>query len=207
MTHRPGHLLVLAVILLSWIVLDNLAHAQFSYQEQEAEVHNLPSLTARSHDSSDVLITSLDTIFHDKEVCCGRDSALEDAAQKPDPKSLRDIAAKLEGRHLLSDGRAVQISAEYVAPESVSAGQVVNAVMQQHAPLMIWKGHLYVVYGVVYVWTPAETPGDTSTIYIHKFLLWDARFSDSRHSVVFDRQTEDPSNVQGLLFLLVDSKS
>jgi hypothetical protein len=35
----------------------------------------------------------------------------------------------------------------------------------------------------------------------HKFLLQDARFSDSRRAVSFDRLTEDAGKVQGLLFL------
>jgi hypothetical protein len=204
MTLRFRLFFVLAGILL----LSSLGDAQILYQDQEVRVHDLPSLMARTHDPSDVLLTSLDTVFRDREICCGRDSALEDAAQKPDPKSLRDIAAKLDGRHLLSDGRPIHIQAEYLTPDAVTAAAVVNRIVNQHAPLMMWNGHLYVVYGVVYVWSAADpTTGAPPVMYIHKFLLWDTRFSDSRRNVVFDRQTEDPSKVQGLLFLLVDSKS
>lgn len=184
-----------------------IVHAQVPYQDQEVQVHDLPSLMARSHDPSDVLLTSLDTVLHGREVCCGRDSALEDSSRQADPKSLKDIAAKIGGRHLLSDGRPIQIQAEYLAPDAVTASKVVGMIMNQHAPLMIWNGHLYVVYGVVYVWSgDLSTGGPPNATYIHKFLLWDTRFSDSRRSVVFDRQTEGPSKVQGLLFLLVDSK-
>ena len=204
MTRNTGRLFVLSSILL----LSSLAKAQILYQDQEVEVHDLPSLMARTHDPSDVLLTSLDTVFHDREICCGRDSALEDSAQKADPKSLRDIAAKLEGRHLLSDGRPVQIRAEYLAPEAVTAGKVVSAIVNQHALLMIWNGRLYVVHAVVYVWNADQSSAAApAAIYIHKFLLWDTRFSDSRRNVVFDRLTEDPSKVQGLLFLLVDTHS
>lgn len=184
-----------------------IVHAQALYQDQEVQVHNLPSLMARNHDPSDVLLTSLDTVFNDREVCCGPDSALEDSAQQADPKSLKDIAAKVDGRHLLSDGRPVQVHAEYLAPDAVTASKVIGMIMNQHAPLMIWNGHLYVVYGVVYVWAgDLTTGGPPNATYIHKFLLWDTRFSDSRRTVVFDRQTEDPSKVQGLLFVLVESK-
>lgn len=189
------------------LVPGRIVHAQVLYQDQEVQVRDLPSLMARSHDPSDVLFTSLDTVIHDREVCCGHDSALEDSAQQADPKSLKDIAAKIDGRHLLSDGRPIQIHAEYLAPDSVTASKVIGMIMNQHAPLMIWNGHLYVVYGVTYVWTgDLITGGPPNTAYIHKFLLWDTRFSDSHRAVVFDRQTEDPSKVQGLLFLVVDSK-
>lgn len=198
----------LLFVLISFFLISCLSNAQILYQDQEVQVHDLPSLMARTHDPSDVLLTSLDTVFGDREMCCGRDSALEDAAQKPDPKSLPDIAAKLDGRHLLSDGRPIHIHTEYVAPDSVTAGAVVNQIVNQHAPLMMWNGHLYVVYGVVYIWSAADpTTGAPPVMYIHKFLLWDTRFSDSRRNVVFDRQTGDASKVQGLLFLLVDSKS
>lgn len=204
MTRHSRPLFVLA----GFFLLCSLSDAQILYQDQEIQVHDLPSFMARTHDPSDVLLTSLDTVFRDREICCGRDSALEDDAQKPDPKSLRDIAAKLDGRHLLSDGRPIHIHAEYLAPDSVTGAGVVNMIINQHAPLMMWNGHLYVVHGVVYVWSAGDSStGAPPVMYIHKFLLWDTRFSDSRRNVVFDRQTEDPSKVQGLLFLLVDSPS
>jgi hypothetical protein len=36
---------------------------------------------------------------------------------------------------------------------------------------------------------------------VHKFVLQDVRFSDSRRAVTFDRLTEDASKVQGVLFV------
>lgn len=175
------------------------AYSQTYYRDQEVQVHDLPSLKARTNDPSDVILTSLDTVFHDKEVCCGRDSALVDSAQAADPKSLKDVAAKLAGRHLLSDGRPIKIAAEYLAPDAVSAGHLVTMIANQHAPLMQWKSHLYVVHGVVLTWVEDASTGATAVV-IRRFLLWDVRFADSRRSVVFDRETKDISKVQGLLF-------
>lgn len=176
--------------------------AQVLYQDQEIEVHDLPTLTARSHDPADVLVASLDTVFHDREICCGRDSALEDAVAAADPKSLKDIAAKIGGRHLLSDGRPITIQATYLAPENVrSADPLANMMQDHHAPLILWNSHLYVVDGMDYRRTADENGG--IMVYIHKLLLWDTRYSDSRRNVVFDRTTEDPATVQGLLFLQV----
>ena len=84
------------------------ASAQVAYPEQELRINDLPALTARSTHSSDALATSLEIIFNNKEICCGKDSALEDSVQSADPKSLKDIATKLQGRHLLSDGDVFQ---------------------------------------------------------------------------------------------------
>src|ERR1700679_1313480 len=91
-----------------------LANGQVTYPEQELRIHDLPSLTARTTHSSDVLVTSLDIVFNDKEICCGKDSALEDSVESADPKSLKDIAGKLQGRHLLSDAAPILKRKEYL---------------------------------------------------------------------------------------------
>jgi hypothetical protein len=64
--------------------------------------------------------------------------------------------------------------------------------------------HLYVVEGVTYVKT-LDNQTDSIAYAIHKFLLQDVRYSDSRRAVTFDRLTDDANKVQGLLFLQVES--
>jgi hypothetical protein len=178
-------------------------NGQLLNQDILLEVSGLPSLTAHTPHSADALLASLDTVFHDHDICCGKDSALEDSAAAADAKSLKDVAIKLEGRHLLGDGRPVKITAEYLTPDQVSAGHLIAMMRQQHAPLMEWNSHVYVVHGIVYLWTASGNPesGATEESVIHKFLLWDTRYSDSRREVVFDRTTEDANKVLGLLFL------
>jgi len=184
------------------LVLACAASAQVLNQDQELHVHNLPMLKAKTEHSSDVMLTALDTMIHDREICCGRDSALEDAAQAADPKSLKDAATKLDGRHLLGDGRPIKVTAEFLPPDQVDSGKVITAIMNQHAALMEWDSHVYVVHGVVFqwVWYGGEGGAQAVTV-IRKFLLWDLRYSDSRREVVFNRETEDSNRVQGLLFL------
>lgn len=183
--------------------LSGSAHGQVLNVDQQVEVQDLPSLLAPTAHGSDVLITSLATIIHDPEVCCAKNSALEDDVQRADPKSLKDVAGKLDGRHLLSDGRPIMVTAEFLVPEAVNSGHLLTMMSNQHAPLMQWNSHIYVVHGVIYRWTSTGGPeayGSPITV-IHKFLLWDSRYSDSRREVVFDRQTDDISKVQGLLFV------
>lgn len=175
------------------------AYAQIPYLDQEVQVHGLPSLMARTHDPADVLLTSLDTVIHDREVCCGKDSALEDSALAADPKSLKEIASRLEGRHLLSDGRPIVVTTEFLAPDQVNSGHLITMILNQHAPLMKWNSHIYVVHGVVYIWT-ADQRGSMLT-EIYKLLLLDTRYSDSRREVVFTRGVDDADKIQGMLFL------
>ena len=178
----------------------SLAHVQYNYPEQEIHVHDLPMLTAKSEHSFDMLAASVATILHDQDVCCGKDSALEDSLERADKKSLKEIADRLQGRHLLSDGRPIMVTTEYLASDQVGAGHLIFMLAANHAPLMMWNSHVYVVYGARYVENVDQDSG--SVLYtIHKFFLWDTRYADSRRAVVFDRLTEDAGKVQGLLFL------
>jgi hypothetical protein len=199
LTLRAAFLLPASCVVASCLALGCLAHAQYSYPDQEINIHDLPALTARSTHASDVLAASLELVFDDKEVCCGKNSALEDSVQSADPKSLKDIASKLRGRHLLGDGRAITVTAEYLTPDQVSAGHLIYMLAANHAPLMLWNSRLYVVDGTSYVESIDKARG--VSYVTHKFFLQDTRFSDSRRGVSFDRVTEDAGTVQGLLFL------
>jgi hypothetical protein len=157
------------------------------YTDLEARVSGLPSLMAKSHDLADVLPTSLDTI-------------LQDSVVKADPLSLKDVASKLEGRHLLGDGRPISVKAEFWPIEAVDGLRIVNTLNDKHALLMSWNAHLFVVYGVVYRWVDYSADSGPYCV-LRRLLLLDTRFSDSRRAVEYNRETDDPAKVQG--FLLV----
>jgi len=196
------------LVLTRWVVLavglGCFAYGQVFNTDLEVKVGGLPALMARSHDATDVLPTALDTIFHDRSVCCGKDSALEDSVAAADPQSLKDLASKLQGRHFLGDGRPIQVTAEFWPLDAINSGKTISALTDKHALLMAWDSHLYVVYGAVYqwVWVGGSTEGSaTAMTVIHKFLLLDTRYSDARREVVFTRGVDDPDKIQGLLFL------
>jgi len=175
------------------------AHAQTYYPNTEVRISDLPSVTAKSKDPSDVLAASLEIIFRDREVCCGKDSSLEDDVQRADPKSLKDIATRLQGRHLLSDGRPIMVTAEYVPATSLVAGALIGTLSDKRPLLMEWNSRLYVVYGMIYNTSYTAEGGRIDSIL--KIFLLDTRFSDQRREVTFDRQTDDWGKVQGLLTL------
>jgi hypothetical protein len=135
-------------VAISYFALGGSALTQDYYGLQEVRVDGLPSLMARSHEPSDVLLTSLDTIIHDRSVCCGKDSALEVSLAHADPLSLKDVAAKVQGRQLLSDGRPIMVTADFVEPTAVSAGWLITVFHDKHAVLLEWNSHIYVCFGV-----------------------------------------------------------
>jgi len=169
---------------------------------QEIRVAHLPRLAARSPDPSYVLLTSLDIILHDHALCCAKDSALGDSAAAADPSSVIDIIAKLQGRHLLSDGRPVMISVVDLAPEATrNPGTVVRALTNKRAMLLMWKSHLYVLYGALF--DEAEYADGSLAETINQLFLLDPRYSDSRREVSFRRDKDDWNQVEGLLLLSV----
>ena len=197
-THWAPFLSWAGFVLVSLVICSG--YGQTADFDKEVRVRDLPPLTAPSTQASDVLTTSLEIVLNNQEVCCGKNSALEDIVQSSDPRSLKDISEKLRGRHPLSDGRAITVTTEYLVPSRVTADHMIYMLREKHAPLVIWNSHLYVVEGVTYVAAPYR--GGTS-FFLHRFLLLDPRFSDSRREVSFNRAATEAGEVEGLLFLEV----
>jgi len=168
------------------------------HPNQEIRVTDLPSLTSSSSKTSAVLAAALETILHHKAVCCGKNSALEDTVLSA-PLSLEELSAKLQGKHVLSDGRSVMVSAEYVPQSAITPDLMISALMDQHALLMEWKSHFFVLYGAIFDET-IYTSGQRQ-FAVHKLLLLDPRFSDQRRETEFNRESDDWGSVQGLLTL------
>ena len=183
-------------------VIPSGAQAQIAYPEKEVLVHGLPEFSARSSDLTDVLKTSLAMVIRNKGVCCGKDSALQDTIERADPKSLKEIAEKLKGRQLLSDGRPITVTTEFLTAAEVGADHIIYMLQNQHAAVMEWNSQLYVVRGVTYVESESNVEGSVSKLNsVHTFLLEDVRYSDARRQVVFDRTKENAGTVQGFLFV------
>ena len=170
---------------------------------EEIRVPQLPALMARSHDLSDVLLTSLDIVFHDPALCCGKDSALEDRALAADPLSLKEVASRVQGRQDLSDGRPIRITAEVLpdAPGIDISSRIVTSLLDKHAMIMTWNSHLYVLYGAMF--DAVGNDDRSSQFMIHKLFLVDPRYSGPRREVVFNRDTDDWNKVAGVLLLTV----
>lgn len=177
-------------------------NAQEEYlPNQQERVDDLAAVKARSTDPSDVLVAAVESILHDKELCCSRDSALVDLVEATDASSLKAVSAKLQGRQHLSDGRPIIVTAEFIPPTQINAGQIILTLADKHAMLMQWKSHIYILYGVTF---DLGTDSNGGIIYsIHKLLLIDPRYSDERRQVSFDRETDDLAKVQGMMTLSV----
>jgi hypothetical protein len=165
-------------------------------RNQVVAIANLPVLKASSEDASAVLATALETVLHDKDVCCGKDSGLGDAVLSS--ASLKELSAKLEGRHVLGDGRSIMVHAEYFPQSPALARPVVKTLMDQQSMLLEWNSRVYVLYGVNFDEIRQYNPDDW-IFTIRKFSLLDVRFSDQRRQIEFNSQTDDWKTIQGVM--------
>jgi hypothetical protein len=191
---------VLGRVVVSCLAFCCFAYGQINYYpNQEVRISDLPALTSPSKDASDVLETSVEIVFRDKEVCCGKNSVLQDSVQSADPTSLKDVGNKLQGKRVTTDGRSIMVTAEYL-PASAPPEQLISALMEKRPALMEWDSHLYIVYGAIFDETlDSSTRARTDTI--RQLLLIDTRFSGTRRQVSFHGQTDDWGKVQDLLML------
>ena len=170
---------------------------------QEVYVANLPSLTAPSAEPSAVLATALETIIPERDVCCGKDSGLEDAVLSA-PSSLKELSAKLQGRHVLGDGLSIVVRAWYFPKNSLDPNVTITTLMNQQPMLLKWKSHIYVLYGATYDEARSYN-GGASQFVIHKLWLLDPRYSDQRRETELNA-TDDWTKIQGILALTVARK-
>jgi len=169
------------------------------HPNQEVRVASLPSTVADSTSDFAVLTASVAIAVMAPDVCCGRNSALED--QMVSGLSLRELGERLRGKHYLNSGSPILVADQYWSGASVNAEKIVGTLMAHHPLLMDWDGHLYVLYGAVF--DEYKYSSGANVHVIHKLLLVDTRFSDSRRHIFFDRQTDDWGKVAGLLSLAI----
>jgi hypothetical protein len=167
---------------------------------QAVVVANLPLLKAPSAERPAVVATALETMLRDKEVCCGKNSALENAVLSAG--SLKELSANLQGRHVLGDGRPVMVRTEYFPQSSTSARLIVKTLMDQQPMLLEWKSRVYVLYGANFDEIRQYNPDDW-LFTIHKLLLLDVRFSDQQREIEFNNPSDDWKIIQGLMTLSV----
>ncbi len=209
--HFPASALMLIVIMSCCVNANSQTCSYLVHPNQEVRIAALPSTVAASTSKSDVLVASVATAVMERDVCCGRNSALEDqivaASASTGKISLRELGERLRGKHYLDNGASIFVADQYwpaapIEQNSVKPGDIISSLMAQRPLLMNWDGQLYVLYGVVF-----DECTDSNTGYdfpsIRTLLLIDTRFSGRRRYVSFNRQTDDWGKVTGVLALAI----
>jgi len=188
-------------LLVALCALNSILAAQTYSSPMEAKVSGLQLHAAKSRDGA--LATALEIMFRHREVCCGKDSSLVDVVARANPANLQDVATKLQGRHILGDGRPIQITATYYPSTPTngtpSAGsRVLSTLVSDHPLLMLWKGNLYVVHGANYTEQTFSDPAGGTSLNdtIDTLLLYDPATGEE---TTFNRVSDNWNDVQGVL--------
>ena len=63
---------------------------------------------------------------------------------------LEQIARVLNGEYVLDDGSKVRLEARYTVGSPVNLDSIILGLRDGRPALLVWKGHAYVIYGVLY---------------------------------------------------------
>ncbi|ABF43286.1 hypothetical protein Acid345_4286 [Candidatus Koribacter versatilis Ellin345] len=166
----------------------------------EAKVSSLQFHTARTSD--DALATALEIMFRNRAVCCSKESSLVDVVARANPANLQDVATKLQGRHVLGDGRPIQVSATFypTTPTNGSlpaSSYILSTLLSDHPLLMQWKGKLYVVHGANYTQQVINSDSVRSALDIIDTLFLFEPVTGEQ--TTFNRVSDNWNEVQGVL--------
>lgn len=115
---------------------------------------------------------------------------------------LERIAGVLTGDYVLDDNRRVRLEARVTPGAPTDMGAIIVGLRRGQPALMAWKGHAYLIYGVVY--DEYLSPVGYRYFNIREIKLLDPFYAqgDGRLlSFVFDR--DDPAEIGGTLEITV----
>lgn len=118
--------------------------------------------------------------------------------------TLESIAAVLEGDYVLEDGRKVHLRTRIYHGAPTAVDDIILAVRQQHPWLLYWRGHAYLLSGLVFDEYQAGT-GDRMFI-AKRLLLQDPYFSSEKRHVIFDREQHEVSELEGMMEIVAENR-
>ncbi len=194
--------LVLLCLLLAFATIaaqDTSYPSLVVHPNQEVTVKNLHLKLARWPGETAALAGALETILDFPQLCCGRNSSIPALPASARSNSLQEIAAKLNGKHVLSDGRPVFVAAHYFSASAITSHQIVAFLMENQALLVQWDSHFFVLSGAVFD-DKVYSDGNRDII-LRKLRLFDPDATAAAHEITFDREKDQWSEVQGFLLI------
>jgi hypothetical protein len=116
-------------------------------------------------------------------------------------RPLADLARVVDGEYVVDVGRKVKLEARYTVGAPVNTASIVHDLHRGQPSLLVWKGHPYLIYGVLYdeYWSPAGF----TFFEIRELRLLDPFYEDQRRTAVFVRGQDDPAQIGGVFEITV----
>jgi hypothetical protein len=110
---------------------------------------------------------------------------------------LEHIARLITGEYVLDDASKARLQARYTVGAPVNLDSIILGLRAGHPALLIWRGHAYVIYGVVY--DEYVSPTGHRLFDIREIKLVDPFFADNGRLVSFVKDRDDPAEIGGTL--------
>lgn len=108
---------------------------------------------------------------------------------------LEQLARVLDGEYVLDDGSKVLLKARYTVGSPVNLDSIILGLRAGRPALLLWKGHAYLVYGVVY--DEYVSPTGHRFFDIREIKLVDPFFDDERRLVSFVKDQDNAADLGG----------
>jgi hypothetical protein len=108
---------------------------------------------------------------------------------------LEQLARVINGEYVLDDGRKVRLEARYTVGAPVNLDAIILGLRGGRPALLLWKGHAYILYGVVY--DEYVAPTGHRLFDIREIKLVDPLYDDERRLVSFVRDRDDLADIGG----------
>ena len=110
---------------------------------------------------------------------------------------LEQVARVISGEYVLDDGSKARLEARYTPGAPANLDSVILGLRNGHPALLVWRGHAYVIYGVVY--DEYVSPTGHRLFDIREIKLVDPFFADDGRLVSFLKDRDDPAEIGGTL--------
>lgn len=110
---------------------------------------------------------------------------------------LEHIARIITGEYVLDDASKVRVEARYTPGAPANLDSIILGLRAGHPALLVWHGHAYVIYGVVY--DEYVSPTGHRLFDIREIKLVDPLYDDERRLASFVRDRDNPAEIGGTL--------
>ena len=108
---------------------------------------------------------------------------------------LEQLSKVVTGEYVLDDGRKMRLDVRYTVGAPANLDSIILSLRSSRPALLVWKGHAYVLYGVVY--DEYVSPTGHRIFDIRELKLVDPFYDDDRRLVSFVKDRDDPADIGG----------
>lgn len=196
--------LLIAVVLFSALS----ARAQVPLQMRPGQFVEVPTFTATvaAQKCKDwAWAAALETVLRLQEIKVGqRDwiTKLRGGELCDDDFSrFEDLPRLIDGEYVREDGSKARVSATYLAGAPTNVADLIVAMRQGRPLILFWKGHAYLLCGLVY--DEYIAPNGQRIFEVREMKLRDPYFAGGKQFLTFVKGTDDANDLNGLMQVTV----